>query len=96
MMELGQFTGIGFAEGIEASLRRINAAAYQMADYPVREVSSPTTTPATVSPQPAQRIVVEVSLYLDGHEIARATVDDLGRLLASQMSDSLRTAGVRF
>jgi TP901 family phage tail tape measure protein len=95
MMELGEFTGIGFAEGIERSLSRINAAAYQLADYPVREVSSPTTTSATVSPQPAQRIVVEVPLYLDGHEIARATVDDINRLLGDRMNGSLRLAGIK-
>lgn len=95
-MEIGSFTGEGMALGIDKSIGMIRKATESMAVEPVKTANSAIVgsgTSSGTSSSGAQRI--EIPLYLDGYEIARATYDYIDGMQGNAMASKMRLGGVK-
>lgn len=95
LMELGEFTGAGFVKGIGSMVSDVKGISRDMAyaavpSTPYRGSASASSATTT------QRISVEVPLYLDSREIARATVDDINSMLSSKARVTARSIGLKY
>jgi phage-related protein len=108
MMELGVNTGEGFQLGLKDQLAKIKAASLDMASAAVPSLAYSTpgvsghavsmaerSLAASASSSSSQKTTIEIPLYLNGSEIARATYDDLDRLMAGDFSMRSRMGGLR-
>jgi phage-related protein len=99
LMELGGYTGEGFAIGLGDQLAQIKAASNDMATaaipkVPTRSVDYTVQNTPTQKPESTPRTYsVEIPLVVDGREIARATVNDLDSLFAGKTRMDFRTQG---
>lgn len=98
MMEVGGYVGQGFSIGLGDQINAIKAASRDMAtaSIPSAPYQSRAANPAASQQQAAQRISVEVPLYLDSREIARATVDDINSMLSSKARVTARSIGLKY
>jgi phage-related protein len=99
LMELGGYTGEGFAIGLGDQLAQIKAASNDMATaaipkVPTRSVDYTVQNTPTQKPESTPRTYsVEIPLVVEGREIARAVVDDLDSLFAGKTRMDFRTQG---
>jgi phage-related protein len=98
-MQLGEYTGQGFALGMDNQMAQIEAASRDMATAAIPKVPTrpvdynvQTTTPQKTDLAP-RTYTVEIPLVVDGREIARATVNDLDSLFAGKTRMDFRTQG---
>jgi len=98
MMEVGAFAGAGFSLGLGDQLNEIKSVSRDMASaaIPSAPYQSRAASPAASQQQAAQRITVEVPLYLDSKEIARSTVDDISKILYSKARLTARVNGFNY
>lgn len=98
MMEVGGYVGQGFSIGLGDQINAIKAASRDMATaaIPSAPYQSRVASPAASQQQTAQRITVEVPLYLDSREIARSTVDDISKILYSKARLTARVNGFNY
>jgi TP901 family phage tail tape measure protein len=99
MMELGGYTGEGFAIGMTDQLSQIKAASRNMAtaaipNVPTRAVdySVQNITPQKTDSAP-RTYSVEIPLVVDGRELARAQINDLDSLFAGKARMDFRSKG---
>lgn len=84
MYDIGEFTGIGFVNALKDSVSSVRETARQMAQAAVPDVSRVSAamaqTGGTLSTSCSygfrDQITVDVPLYINGREFARATLDD--------------------
>ncbi|NWQ40390.1 hypothetical protein MLOOGBEN_06715 [Bacillus sp. EB106-08-02-XG196] len=108
LMELGEFSGEGFANGIKNMINEVKGATADMASAAVPSLAY--ATPSTsgyaggtaerslnkaASNSGSQKVTIEIPLYLNGSEIARATYDDINQLMSSDFSMKARMSGMR-
>jgi phage-related protein len=98
-MQLGEYTGEGFAIGLGDQLTQIKAASHDMATAAIPKVPTRSVdytvqnTPTQKSESTPRTYSVEIPLVVDGREIARATVNDLDSLFAGKTRMDFRTQG---
>lgn len=101
LFELGEFSGEGFANGIKSMISDVSGISTQMAYAAV-----PTFAPAqsydsgaSLARQQAattpQKVTIEVPLYIDGNEIARATHEDISRFMGNDLGLKTRLRGMK-
>jgi hypothetical protein len=94
LMELGVYTGQGFANGIQSTIGSVRGAANDMAGAAIPSLAYQTPSlagNAFVSSVPdrsqqsaqgsSQKVSVRIPVIIDGREVAHATVDDIDELL---------------
>jgi TP901 family phage tail tape measure protein len=99
LMELGEFTGEGFVNGIGSMVDDVKDMAFDMSMAAMPSPSEPprfnaaSFTPVSQQKQAPQDIRVEIPVNLDGREVARMTYDHINRELYKDMRVATRTGG---
>lgn len=94
MYKLGEFTGEGFANGIEAMNRQVETASTNLVTIPRRSAMGFGTDLAYEYGYMGD-YSIEVPLYLNGREIARATASDMQTILNQRETRASRKVGIR-
>jgi phage-related protein len=98
MLQMGEYTAEGFEQGLKGQVNAIRAASSELAMASMPKIPRQSTNyvaTAYAPKQSAQKVTIEVPLYLNGNEIARASVNDMNRLLSDKLSMGMRRKGLR-
>lgn len=94
MYKLGEFTGEGFVNGIEAMSRQVETASTNLVTIPRRSTMGFGTDLAYEYGYMGD-YSIEVPLYLNGREIARASASDMQTILNQRETRASRKVGIR-
>jgi phage-related protein len=108
LMELGEFTGQGFVNGLKSMVNDVRGATLDMSEAALPSLGYSTpgvpgnaaslaerSVAASANNSSSQKTTIEIPLYLNGSEIARATYDDINQLMAGDFSMRARMGGLR-
>ena len=94
MYKLGEFTGEGFVNGIEAMSRQVETASTNLVTIP-RKSAMGFGADLAYEYGYTGDYSIEVPLYLNGREIARASASDMQTLLNQREARANRKVGIR-
>ena len=93
MYKLGEYTGEGFANGIEAMTRAVELASLDLVSIP--SASAMGIADASYEYGTSASFTVDVPLYVNGREFARATAGDMSSAINTRDTRQSRLRGVR-
>lgn len=93
MRKDGSWTGEGYVLGILDWVKEAYNAGAELVSAPSRAISDGLSTEYSYASN--QSIIVDVPLYIDGEELARAQSDNVARAQARYNRNSMRLAGAR-
>jgi phage-related minor tail protein len=97
MMELGEYTGEGLAEGLKNSLGTITGMANKMATAAIPAINNPVPSGFSLNGPsvPQQPTIIEIPIYLDSDIIGRGTSSVINAVQNAQFQTKLILNGVR-